>query len=363
MNYPSKRLLGVMTAFCIVFVFGFCFEVLHRTLSASAIHECPTRYDIALQIEKLFEKMGSDYSRNISSYKYHDMNYSRLKSIKRVIHHRIMEGYPDFTFRPKEKMRLIEALSVYAKFMRYAVRNGNSGELSDRHSLSNCHSQNMRTLEASGVLPENFDPSESSIYGLFDSDLAEQFFDKISIYLSKNHSKFNCTDTADALMSDCRIQGKVTDAFTGKNLNKVHLTIGGRTVHLSPEGTFYFGRAERNKIYEIFAAAGDYQSLLMKYKAGGTKDLILKLKPRKAKIAIKTVCALSGKPLAGTNVISGNHTELTDYLGETVFDGLKPGYYIFRSRIEGYQPSEDLVLVHETIATRTVKLHPLHFDD
>ena len=240
---------------CLVFIFfsAFTFPSNSKYL---------TRLDMAILMEKILDDSSIKVN-NQSSPSFSDISKEQHKSIEKVLMLKIMNGYPDNTFRPNKSMHNLEVVSYLQRLTEY-LRKTNPESYSAKQ-LFRFLSYSDEPNIAFEYNPLNFSKGFENPNELTSKELAEELANKLTIQKSEE--------------KNCIISGQIIDSLTNKPVENAYISANKQAISAGKDGSFCFNLPNNTPTADIFAAADGYHSAEIRKDLNLSRNMTIRLRP------------------------------------------------------------------------------------
>lgn len=221
-----------------------------------------TRLDMAVLMEKILD--DSSISANKESLpSFSDISKEQQKSIEKVLKLKIMNGYPDNSFRPNKSMRNLEVVSYLQRLTAY-LRKTNP-ECYSAKQLFRFLSYSDEPTIAFEYNPLNFTKEFEKPNELTSKELAEELANKLTIQKSE--------------VKNCIISGQIIDSLTNKPVENAYISANKQAIAAGIDGSFCFNLPNNTSTADIFAAADGYHSVEIRKDLNLSRKMTIRLRP------------------------------------------------------------------------------------
>ncbi len=240
---------------CLVFVFlsAFTFPTNSKYL---------TRLDMAVLIEKILDDSSISVE-NQSSPSFSDISKKQQKSIEKVLKLKIMNGYPDNTFRPNKSMHNLEVVSYLQRLTEY-LRKTNPDCYSAKQLFRFLSYSDEPTI-AFEYNPLNFSKGFENPNELTSKELAEELANRLTNQKSEE--------------KNCIISGQIIDSLTNKPVENAYISANKQAIAAGKDGSFCFNLPNNTTTADIFAAADGYHSAEIRRDMNLSRNMTIRLRP------------------------------------------------------------------------------------
>jgi len=230
--------------------------------------EMLTRLDLALIFESILEKREIT-AQGQSVPSFFDLRDDRLLAVFRTLSLKLIEGYPDGSFRPEEKLRNLETICYLQKLAR-CLRKNQPEAYETRQLMRLFAYQSQPEVILSGNLPAGTFPSE---LGEPDGFVSRKAFQELMTALLNENGRLNF-----------QLSGRVIHAVTGHAVPGACVAAGSKAVVADQAGNFAIdlGEISRSDV-TLFAAAEGFRPCEMKKDLRLSSNVVFRLKPEKAR--------------------------------------------------------------------------------
>lgn len=253
-----KNLTAKISAFiflCLVFIFlsAFTFPSNSKYL---------TRLDMAVLMEKILED-SSISVKDQSLPSYSDISKEQHKSIEKVLKLKIMNGYPDNTFRPDKSMHNLEVISYLQRLTEY-LRKTTPDSYSAKQLFRFLSYSDDPTI-AFEYNPLNFSKEFENPNELTSKKLAEELANKLTKQKNEEMS--------------CLISGQIVDSLTNKPVENAFISANKQAIAAGKDGSFCFNLPNNTPTADIFAAADGYHLAEIRKDLNLSRNMTIRLRP------------------------------------------------------------------------------------
>jgi len=229
-----------------------------------------TRLDLALIFERILEKREIT-AQGQSVPSFFDLKDDRLLAVFRTLSLKLIEGYPDGSFRPDEKLRNLETICYLQKLAR-CLRKNQPEAYETRQLMRLFAYQSQPEVILSDNLPAGTFPSE---LGESDGFVSRKVFQELMTALLSETGGLNF-----------QLSGKVIHAVSGHPVAGACIAAGSKAVVADQAGNFSIdlGGISRSDV-TLFAAAEGFRPCEMKKDLRLSPNVVFRLKPEKARAA------------------------------------------------------------------------------
>ncbi len=228
--------------------------------------EMLTRLDLALIFEKILEKREIT-AQGQSVPSFFDLKDDRLLAVFRTLSLKLVEGYPDGSFRPETRLRNLETICYLQKLAR-CLRKNQPEAYETRQLMRLFAYQSQPEVILSDNLPAGTFPSE---LGEPDGFVSRKVFQDLMTALLSENGRLNF-----------QLSGKVIHAVTGQPVAGACIAAGNKAVFADRSGSFLInlGEISRSDV-TLFAAAEGFRPCEMKKDLRLSPSVVFRLKPEK----------------------------------------------------------------------------------
>ncbi len=316
-NWKKKYSKTVYLFLLLSFVLTFSAFRFSRVDSAS-------RLDLALVLQKIVQQAIPDLS--IPAVEFSDLSAEKMTSIAAVTGFRIMSGFPNGEFRPKQVLRNHELLHYLHRTWQILRINAPSAKIT------------RQLAQLVGMGRNRFYANLRSSYSIF-SDQAK------SSELAEYHVLGRICQLLELKKSGEELKITLEDAILHKPINEAYLSINSEAYAVDANGQIVVNNI-KDRSLEILASAPGYYPLLLKRDKMQKKHLRLRLRPVRSKIVVRAKKKRDGQPLKRFMVRFDNGNEYSTDSGEIVLKSVLPGYYQIQVFAEGYRTTSKNVCVN-----------------
>jgi hypothetical protein len=258
MKATLKNLAAKISAFiflCLVFIFLSAF-----TFPSNSIYL--TRLDMAVLMEKILED-SSISVKDQSTSSFSDISEEQFKSIEKVLNLKIMNGYPDNTFRPNKIMHNLEVISYLQRLTEY-LRKTNPESYSAKQLFRFLSYSDDPTI-AFEYNPLNFSKEFENPNELTSKKLAEELANKLTKQKNEEMS--------------CLISGQIVDSLTNKPVENAFISANKQAIAAGKDGSFCFNLTNNTSTADIFAAADGYHLTEIRKDLNLSRNMTIRLRP------------------------------------------------------------------------------------
>lgn len=229
-----------------------------------------TRLDLALIFEKILEKRAIT-AQGQSVPSFFDLKEDSMLAVFRTLSLKLIEGYPDGSFRPEERLRNLETICYLQKLAR-CLRKNQPEAYETRQLMRLFAYQSQPEVILSDNLPAGTFPSE---LGEPDGFVSRRVFQDLMAALLSENGRLNF-----------QLSGKVIHAVTGHPVAGACIAAGEKAVVADRAGNFSIdlGEISRSDV-TLFAAAEGFRPCEMKKDLRLSPNVVFRLKPEKPRSA------------------------------------------------------------------------------
>lgn len=225
-----------------------------------------TRLDMAVLIEKILEDSSTKVEEQAMPH-YSDISNEQHKSIEKVLKLKIMNGYPDNTFRPNKSMHNLEVISYLQRLTEY-LRKTNPESYSAKQLFRFLSYSDEPTI-AFEYNPLNFSKEFENPNELTSKKMAEELANKLT---KQNSEEKNCV-----------ISGQIVDSITNKPVENAFISANKQAIEAGKDGSFRFNLPDNPSTADIFAAAEGYHFTEIRKDMNLSRNMTIRLRPILAK--------------------------------------------------------------------------------
>jgi hypothetical protein len=225
-----------------------------------------SRYLTRLDMAILMEEILNDASISVSTKtlpSFSDISQEQHKSIEKVLKLKIMNGYPDNTFRPNAPMHNMEVVSYLQRLTGF-LRKKNPNSYSAKQ-LFRFLSYNDEPSIAFEYSPLNFSKEFENPNELTSKKVAKELFNKIT----NNKNEEKCFT----------ISGQVIDSISNKPVENAFISANCQAEEVKKNGFFSFKLSSNTKTADIFVAAEGYQPTEIRKDLNFSRNMTIRLRP------------------------------------------------------------------------------------
>ena len=252
-NIATKIFAFIFLCLVLVFMSAFTFPSKSQYL---------TRLDMAVLMEKILDD-SSISAGNQSSPNFSDISKEQHKSIEKVLKLKIMNGYPDNTFRPNKSMHNLEVVSYLQRLTKY-LRKTNPDSYSAKQLFRFLSYSDEPTI-AFEYNPLNFSKGFENPNDLTSKELATELANKLTIQKSEE--------------KNCIISGQIIDSLTNKPVGNAFISANQQAISAGKDGSFCFNLPNNTHTADIFAAADGYHSAEIRKDLNLSRNMTIRLRP------------------------------------------------------------------------------------
>ena len=252
-NIATKILALIFLCLGFVFLSAFTFPSDSKYL---------TRLDMAVLMEKILDDSSISVD-NQSTPVFSDISKEQQKSIEKVLKLKIMNGYPDNTFRPNKSMHNLEVVSYLQRLTAY-LRKTNPESYSAKQ-LFRFLSYSDEPNIAFEYNPLNFSKEFEKPNELTSKELAQELANKLTNQKSEEKS--------------CIISGQIIDSLTNKPVANAFISANKQAIAAGKDGSFCFNLPNNSSTADIFAAADGYHSAEIRKDLNLSRKMTIRLRP------------------------------------------------------------------------------------
>lgn len=221
-----------------------------------------TRLELAILFEQILDDSSIKIEQN-ASLSFSDLSKDQFKTIEKVMKCKLMEGYPDNTFRPNQALHNLEVISYLQKLTEY-LRN-NKPNTYQAKQLFRFLSYSEDPTIAFEYSPQNFPKGLEQPNG----------------YTPKSFSKdiLNLLTSSQNEASNFVFSGKIIDSINNKPVGNAYVSANNKAIAAETDGKFSFVLSNDTKTADIFAAADGYQPMEIRKDLKFSRNIIIRLKP------------------------------------------------------------------------------------
>lgn len=285
-----------------------------------------SRLEFAALIQTIVLKALPDSINSAPENKFNDISAKELALTNIVTGYKMMDGFPDGSFRPDDSLRNHEILWYLNRsweFLRVnAPESLEAQKLGKIIGLS--RSRYYRNLRSSfSIFPETSEPG----------DIAQRNV------LKKLRSIFGLEsqEKSEVLVS-------LVDMVTGKPVENAFLAVDSAVFATNQDGQVSFSiDSECDAKYEILVSAEGYQTTSLKRDSLQKKKIRLKLKPLKAQFVIRAYSENDGKAIEKFLVRMNETAVRNSIAGVAVLKTRDSGYHLLKIEAAGFETLEKRV--------------------
>ena len=252
-NIVTKFVTIILLCFVIIFLSAFTYPNEQKYL---------TRIDMAILMEKILDD-SSIIVNNHSLPSFSDISKEQHKSIEKVLKLKIMNGYPDNTFRPSKPMHNLEVVSYLQRLTEF-LRNTNPNSYSAKQLFRFLSYSDAPTI-AFEYNPLNFSKEFEQPNELTSKELAQELANKLTN--KKNEEK------------NCIISGQIVDSLTNKPIENAFISANKQAICAERNGCFSFNLPTDTSTADIFAAAEGYHPAEIRKDMNLSRNMTIRLRP------------------------------------------------------------------------------------